>query len=97
VHKKSCLAQTITLTGGTVVFRWTSGGHHPNFWRFLSVLQRQQSLSELEQTQLMAGEEAPPTRKRYKDNNERIVALVNDYTNRPKLEYLEGIAFNLKM
>ena len=46
---------------------------HPNLWRFLSVLQREQSLNEVLIKQLAAGHVPAPPKKRYMDCNARIV------------------------
>ena len=73
------------------------GGHHPNFWHFLTVLQKEQSLTEMEHAQLLTGQPPPPQRKRYQDCNARILALVIDHANRTTDDYLRGIAYNLKV
>ena len=77
-------------------FRANIGGHHPNIWSFLRVLQKGEFLTGLEMEQLVAGEVAPPPRKKYRDCNARLQAVVQDYNNRGTLEYLRGIAHNFQ-
>ena len=45
---------------------------------------------------IIAGE-APPQRRQYRDLNQRLQTLAANYHNRPRLEYLRGIAHNLSM
>ena len=37
----------------------------------------------------------PPQRRRYADNHERILRIVDDYANRGKINYLQSIAHNI--
>ena len=73
------------------------GAYHPNFWRFLKVLQREQALNEVTITQMLAGEPAPPQRRKYKAITQRLKTLVEDYDNRALIDYLRGIAHNLQL
>ena len=70
------------------------GAYHPNICHFLKVLQREQSLNQVIITQVLAGHVAPPPRKKYKATSERLQAVVNDYENRPTLDFLRGISNN---
>lgn len=69
---------------------------HPNIWKFLEVLKREQALTSVTINQVLAGHPAPPTRKRYQDLTGRIANIVQDYENRHVLDFLRGIAHNLQ-
>ena len=64
------------------------GCHHPNIW---------QAMNRLLRHQIIAGEASPLQRPQYRDLNQRLQMLVANYHNRPRLEYLRGIAHNLNM
>lgn len=69
--------------------------HHPNIWKFLDVLRREQDLNNLQIAQLVGGHAPEPQRKKYKASNERIVNIVRDFSNRSLLDYMRGIAHNI--
>ena len=71
--------------------------HHPNFWRFLAVLKKEQGITNVVLAQIHAGRVADPTRATYQLIGERIATIVDDYDNRPILDFLRGIAHNLHM
>ena len=68
------------------------GAHHPNFWRFLDVFKREQSLNQLNINQMITGFDPPPQRRQYTNAGQRIAAIVGDFPNRHILTYLGGIA-----
>lgn len=68
---------------------------HPIFWKFLSVLQKEESMIRVAIIMQIAGHQDPPQRQRYLDCGRRIVRIVDDYPNRQRLQYLRGIAHNL--
>jgi len=45
----------------------------------------------------VAGQNPPLGRKRFRDSAQRIKAIVEDFNNRPILEYLRGIEHNLNL
>ena len=67
----------------------------PNIWTFLKVLQKEQALNEIQITQMMAGQQAPPQRRQYRESGQRILRIVDDFENRTAMEYLRGISHNL--
>jgi len=73
------------------------GSYHPSIWKFIEALKKEQSLNEFKLEQYVAGENPPLGRKRYRDSAQRIKAIVEDFNNRPMLEYLRGIAHNLNL
>lgn len=70
---------------------------HPNLWRFLAILQRQQSFLNVTIFQQLRGKLVEPTRKRYRDCNSQIMNIVNDFAFRDHLEYFRGITYNIQL
>ena len=73
------------------------GASHPNLWRFLNVLKREQGLLNTIIDQSLGGHAPEPSRKKYRDCNARIQNIVDDYGNRDSIEFLRGIAHNLHL
>lgn len=48
------------------------GAHHPNFWKFFRIIQREQAMMETNLEQINNGQDAPPQRKQYKDNTRNL-------------------------
>ena len=70
---------------------------HPNIWRFLTILQREQSFLNVIISQRLGEHPMEPSRKKYRDCNAQIMNIVNDFTNREHFEYLRGIAHNIEL
>jgi hypothetical protein len=70
--------------------------HHPNIWRFITILKREYGLNNNVIDQALGGHAPPPPKKKYKDCNSRIVNIVQDFNNRAKLDFLRGIAHNIQ-
>lgn len=69
--------------------------NHPNIWKFIEALQREQSLNELKIEQYVSGEEPPRSQKRYRDCADRIKRLVSNFDIQGDIVgYLRGIAHN---
>ena len=71
------------------------GGQHPNLWRFLDVLKREEAVTSVQIAQMVAGEQAPAQRRVYRNVRQRILTIVQDYANRDRIVFLRGIAYNL--
>lgn len=71
--------------------------NHPSLWKFIKALQRQQSLTEFTIERYIAGNTSVMSRPNYRDTAARIKKIVDDYKDRTTLEYLQGIAHNLKL
>ena len=71
------------------------GAHHPNIWRFIKCLQKEQSFNEVRIEQYVAGIESEPPRKRYRDSAKRLKSLVQIFNQDNIIEYIRGIAHNL--
>ena len=68
---------------------------HPVFWKFFSILQKEENMIRISIVQHLAEHPAPPPRPRYLDSSRRILRLLDDYPNRQRLQYLRAIAHNL--
>ena len=53
-------------------FQANVGAYHPNFWKFIDILKREQSLNHVNISQARAGHQPEPQRRRYQDSNRRI-------------------------
>ena len=71
--------------------------HHPNIWKFLDVIRKEQCLNSAITAQAMAGHASPPPRQQYVTTARRIVQVVQDFNNRPMLDFLRGIAYNVRL
>jgi hypothetical protein len=68
---------------------------HPNFWKFISILQREESIIRVSILQHLGGHPPPPQRRRYADCNARILRIVDNFPNHETLDYLRRIAHNI--
>ena len=50
-------------------FQANVGAYHPNFWKFIDILKREQSLNHVNISQARAGYQPEPQRRRYQDSN----------------------------
>ena len=78
-------------------FQANVGAYHPNVWKFIDILKREQSLNHVNISQARAGHQPEPQRRRYQDSNRRIKNIVQDYHNMDRLQYLRGLAHNISM
>jgi hypothetical protein len=58
---------------------------HPNIWKFISALKREQSLNKLRIEQYVSGQQHTQSRRIYDDSAQRLLRLVNDYGRRRKI------------
>ena len=68
---------------------------HPNIWKFLDVIKREENLTRVKITQCLGGHPNVPQKKKYLDCNVRITNIVQNYAALPTLDYLRRIAHNL--
>ena len=66
--------------------------HHPSLWKFLSVLKKEQGLTEVKQAFYLCGKN-PSKRKSNADHERALETLVEDYLTRPKMDFLRGVAY----
>ena len=76
-------------------FETEVGAHHPNIWRFIKCLQKEQSFNEVRIEQYVAGIEPESPRKRYRDSAKRLKSLVQTFNQDDIIDYIRGIAHNL--
>ena len=50
-------------------FQGNVGAYHPNFWKFIDILKREQNLTQVNIAQARAGHQPEPQRRRYLDSN----------------------------
>ncbi|KAF5281724.1 hypothetical protein FQR65_LT14564 [Abscondita terminalis] len=71
---------------------------HPNIWKYIEALQREQSLHRLQIEQYISGEEPPRSHRKYRDCAARIKRLVQQFNVEGNTnDYLRGIAHNLNL
>lgn len=71
--------------------------NHPNLWKLLEVIQKEDRLNKVLAHQLMDGHHYSTTKK-YIDYNQRLHTITNKYSKTVSvLQYLEIIAANLKI
>jgi hypothetical protein len=77
-------------------FQMQLSAEHPNIWKFISALKREQSLNELRIEQYVSGQQHTQSRRIYRDSAQRLLRLVNDYgRGRNIYDYVRGIAHNI--
>ena len=69
--------------------------YYPVFWKYLSVLQKEENMIRISIVQHLPGHPPPPPWQRYLDSTRRILRILDDYPNRQRLQYLRAIAHNL--
>ena len=74
----------------------TIGCHHPNIWKFLVALKREQGLVEARQAKFLSGEK-PTKRSKNRANEDALKTLILSYFHRPPLEFLKGVAHRFSM
>ena len=70
--------------------------HHPNIFEFLDRLKSEHAHTNTCFEQFLAGQAPKSQSRKVKCVNARINIIVQDYENRPNLEYLRGIALDLQ-
>ena len=74
----------------------TVGCYHPNIWRFIDALKREQGLVEVKQAKFIAGDKPTKRRKAYA-NEEGLKNLIQSYFHRQPIEFLQGVAHRIEM
>ena len=64
---------------------------HPGFWKFLNTLKREENLSRVDILQANGRHRRPDQQRRYVDFKARIIAIVDDYLNRNRMNFLRDI------
>ena len=77
-------------------FNSTVGCHHPNMWKFITALKREQELVEGRHAKFVAGAQ-PSKRRRCQANEQALKTLIVSYYFRPGLEFLSGVAHHFSL
>ena len=67
---------------------------HPVFWKFLEVLQKEETVVRVG-IQNESGHQSPPQKRRYVRYNQCILRIVDDFPNRQRIDYLRSTDHNL--
>lgn len=70
---------------------------NPTIWKFMIELKKVQSDRDIFYEFLVAGNNPPPSKRKYVDASNRILGLVENYGHRQPIEYLRGLAHNFAM
>ena len=76
-------------------FNTNIGGHHVNFWKFLTVIKKEEDLSRVKCVHLQQGRAPANPHRVYAAVNATIGNVVANYANRQPMDYLRGIAMNI--
>ncbi|XP_068250224.1 uncharacterized protein [Palaemon carinicauda] len=69
---------------------------HPNIWKFIDCIKKEQALNQVRFEQYVAGQEPPKKKKKYRDCAQRLRRLVGNYDPDVNvIDYLRGIAHNI--
>ena len=73
------------------------GLHHANIWKFLKVLKNDDDVSRVKMVKILQGNVPKNANPVFARMNVRILTVVASYGNRQPLDYLQGIAHNIKL
>ena len=73
------------------------GVHHPSLLKFIEGIRNVQQNKDAELERYIAGHSAPNKRSRYVQNDNRILNILSDVSNRTLIETLRGIAHCYEM
>ena len=68
---------------------------HPNTWKFIGTLKKEESLALTRKMQVENGE-ATQRKKKYKEANARLQNIVRNYNSKDKLSFLKYISHDVK-
>ena len=73
-------------------------GDHPSLWKFLAFLQtEEQTVVAAKDEQITAGQNTRHEKREQKSKSLRLKTIVDDYRNRPILDFLRGISYNIDL
>ena len=78
-------------------FQALVGSHHANFWKFIGCLQKEEVLTHAKLVQMENGHPNPQPRRKYKDLNNRISVIVENYDPQNVIHYLRSISYNIRV
>ena len=68
---------------------------HPNIWKFIECIKREQAYNEVQIEQLLSGANSGISKKRYRDTAERLRNIAKSFNADRILEYLGFVSNNL--
>ena len=68
---------------------------HPTIWKLIKALRRDATIQQVRVGHFIAGNRPSQQRLADQDVNDRIKNLVNTYNQRPTIDFLRGISYNL--
>ena len=71
------------------------GSHHPSLWKFIEKLKEEHAHTTFLLNQATAGTPPPQKRRKYRDLDQRLLNVVQNFGNISLNEYLTGISCNL--
>lgn len=80
-----------------LAFQGSVGHAHPTFFRLLDSIKREQGLQRAAYLGLVAGQQQTRHMKKYVRINRQLRLLLNDRENRPTVDLLRGISYNLTL
>ncbi|KAL3085958.1 hypothetical protein niasHS_009000 [Heterodera schachtii] len=71
--------------------------HHPSVWRFIDIIRQEQKKIDADYALFVAGHDPPPKCKKYREADERILTLTQNYNPLNIIEFLIGVSRNYQM
>ena len=72
-------------------------GQRPTIWKFLEALQKEEQLQAKVVESVVAGNDVRKERPQDVKKTRNLLAIVADYQNRDRLDFLRGIAHNFAL
>ena len=73
------------------------GSHHANIWKLIGVLKNDDDVSGVNLVKILQGNPPKNANPVYARVNARVTTVVASYQNRAPLDYLRGIAHDIKV
>ena len=73
------------------------GSHHANIWKLIEVIKNDDDVSYVDLVQILQGNPPKNSNPVYARMNARILTVVASYAKRQPMDYLQGIAHNIKL
>lgn len=73
------------------------GSHHANIWKLIEVIKNDDDVSRVNLVKILQGNPPNNANPVFARMNARILTVVASYANRQPLDYLQGIAHNIKL
>lgn len=80
------------IEGWHHAFNARAGGCHISIWKLINLMKTEQGVTEVALTQLGAGREAPPRKKKYRDLDARLKNIVSEFDGSNYIEYLTRLS-----